>query len=308
MRIDDLRWFTVLARTGHATDAAIRLGVPQPTLSRVIRRLEEDLGVDLFDRPGRRIVLNHFGQALLARAEPLLADWDAARRELAELAEPDTGQVRLGFLASLGAWLVPQVLGAYRTRYPEVEVHLRQEGADALVADVREARLDLALTSPRPAGTDLRWRPLHTERLFLTVPSGHRLATRPRVRLADLSQERFIALEAETGLRHITDALFRRAQVVPDVAFESSDLGTVRAMVQAGLGVAIAPVPPRALLSGGLAYVPLADEGARRVIGLVLPRRRSVLPVVLRFSDLAVELGRAVRGQHAVPAPGSVPE
>jgi DNA-binding transcriptional LysR family regulator len=292
MLVEDLRWFTVLARTQHATDAAARLGVPQPTLSRAIRRLEDDLGVALFDRPGRRIVLNRFGQALLPRAEGVLAEVDAARREVTTLADPGVGRVRLGFLASLGAWLVPEILGRHRREYPEVEVQLRQEAADALVADVREDRLDLALTSPRPQGNDLRWQALHTERLYLTVPSDHRLADRTRVRLAEVAGERFVALDAETGLRHITDALFRRARLTPDVALESSDLGTVRAMVQAGLGVAIAPVPPPALRSGGLTYVPIADQGAQRVVGLVLPVRRTVLPAVRRFSEVAIELSR----------------
>jgi LysR family transcriptional activator of glutamate synthase operon len=292
MVLDDLRWFTVLARTEHATDAAARLGIPQPTLSRGLARLEAEFGVPLFDRPGRRLVLNRFGEALLRRVARALGELDAARQDLAALADPDVGHVRLGFLPSLGGWLVPQIIGTHRRHHPRVDIQLKQASADVLVVDVRDDTLDLGLTSPRPAGDDLLWRPLHTERLYLTVPNDHRLAPRGRVRLVEAAAERFIVLEAETGLARITDGLFHRAGVVPDVAFVSSDLGTVRAMVASGLGVAIAPVPPAVLRSGGLAYVPLADDGAQRVIGLVQPARRSVLPAVQQLADIAVELGR----------------
>lgn len=283
MDVDELRWFLTLAGTEHVTDAAAALQVSQPTLSRALARLERELGAPLFDRHGRRLRLNVYGQTLREHAERAVGEIDQARAELADIADPDRGQVRLAFLHSFGAWLVPDLLRGFRTEAPGVRFVLQQGYGEAIVTAVREGRADLAVTSPRPAGGDLGWHRLQEEKLYLAVPPGHRLAARARVRLASAAAESFIALDPSTELRGLTDALCRRAGFTPAIAFESAELATVRGMVAAGLGVAVSPRPADAG-EGGPVYVALADADARRTIGLAWAAGRPQSPAVARFA------------------------
>jgi DNA-binding transcriptional LysR family regulator len=281
VNIDELRWFLALAETEHVTAAASRLHLSQPTLSRALARLERDLGTELFDRDGRRLRLNQYGRILLEHATRALAEVNTARQRIEALADPDTGVVRLSFLHSFGAWLVPDLLRGYRAHAPGVRFALSQDVAEVVVASLREGRADLALTSPRPDGDDLAWHPVHRERLYLAVPPDHRLAGRRRVSLAAVAAEPFIVLRADTGLRRITDQLCRAAGFEPTVALDSSDLATVRALVGAGLGIAVVPESHLADEPGGPVYLSLTDAGAERAIGLCWVAQRALpLPAV----------------------------
>nr|WP_277349825.1 LysR family transcriptional regulator [Planosporangium thailandense] len=285
-----MRWFLALAKTEQVTAAAHELYLSQPTLSRALARLERELGAPLFDRDGRRLRLNQYGRILREHAGRALAELDTARRRIDALTDPDTGLVRLAFLHSFGAWLVPDLLREYRARAPRVRFALSQDVAEVVVASLREGHADLALTSPRPDGDDLAWHPVHSERLCLAVPPDHPLATQRRVPLASVAAEPFIVLRADTGLRRITDQLCRDAGFEPTVALDSSDLQTVRALVGAGLGIAIVPEPhapePHATDEpAGPAYLTLTDAGAGRTIGLCWVAQRPLSPPVVAFRD-----------------------
>jgi DNA-binding transcriptional LysR family regulator len=283
VNIDELRWFLALAETEHVTSAANRLYLTQPTLSRALARLERELGTALFDRDGRRLRLNQYGRILREHATRALAEVDTARHRIEALTDPDTGLVRLSFLHSLGTWLVPDLVREYRAHAPRVRFALSQDVAEVVVASLREGRTDLALTSPRPDGEDLAWHPVHRERLCLAVPPDHRLADRQRVPLSALAAEPFIVLRADTGLRRITDELCHDAGFEPTVALDSSDLATVRALVGAGLGIAVVPEPHLGDEPNGPVYLQLTDTSAHRTIGLCWAARRPLPAPVVAF-------------------------
>src|ERR1700759_1625830 len=137
-----LRQFAVVAREEHLTRAAELLGVPQPTLSRSIARLEAELGVALFTRPGRSIRLTRHGRQLLAAAGGTLADLAAPLRELAAEADPLSGRVALGFLHTLGPEAVPRLLRDFRGGHPRVRFALVQDSAQGLLTRLRSGDLD----------------------------------------------------------------------------------------------------------------------------------------------------------------------
>nr|WP_275941296.1 LysR family transcriptional regulator [Planosporangium flavigriseum] len=280
-----MRWFLTVADTEHVTAAASDLYLSQPTLSRALARLEREVGTPLFDRDGRRLRLNQYGQILREHTARALAEVDTARQRIDALTDPDTGLVRLSFLHSFGAWLVPDLLRGYRAQAPGVRFALFQDVAEVIAASLREGRTDLALTSPRPDGDDLAWHPVHRERLCLAVPPDHRLATRRRVALAAVADEPFIMLRADTGLRGITDRLCRAAGFDPAVALDSSDLQTMRALVGAGLGIAVVPEPHLGDEPNGPVYLPLTDPGAERTIGLCWVAQRPLPAPVAAFRD-----------------------
>ncbi|MDN3060030.1 LysR substrate-binding domain-containing protein [Streptomyces sp. SRF1] len=223
-----------------------------------------------------------------------IGEIDGAEQRIASLVDPDRGTVALGFLHSYGTWLVPDLLAGYRRIAPATNFELRGAAADAVVDDVHQGRLDLGLTSPRPAGDDLRWTPLQDEPLCLLVPSGHRLARRRSVKAAELSEEEFVALQPVFGLRQVTDRLCTAAGFRPRITMECTELSTLRALVAAGLGIALVPAKGSPSGPGDQAVaVPLKDPEARRTIGLVAPAEGPRAAAVVRFYDYVCSTAHA---------------
>jgi LysR family transcriptional activator of glutamate synthase operon len=283
--VDELQWYVVLAETEHMTEAAARLNVAQPTLSRALARLERRLGTPLFDRVNRRLRLNRYGEILLEHARRCLTEMNSASDRIASLLDPDRGTVRLAFLHSVATWLVPELLGRYRQQVPGVRFELRQEPAHEIIADLRAGHVDLAVSSPRPEGVDIGWQPLHREQLCVAVPRDHPFASRGRCDLSAVAGEPFVALRPGYELRELSDELCSLAGFAPTVAFESSEISSMEGLVAAGLGVAVVPMPRAHRESPGVAYLPLTDTGAHRMIGLVWLRDRPAPPVATRFAE-----------------------
>ncbi|WP_258052713.1 LysR family transcriptional regulator [Streptomyces sp. Ru73] len=239
-----LAQFEAVARHEHVTRAAYELGMPQPTLSRAIVRLEEELGVALFARHGRTLSLSPAGRAFLASVERALSDIERAAESVRADADPAAGKVAFGFLHTLGSETVPGLLRAFRADHPKVRFQLVQTYGEAMLDRLRAGDLDLCLTSPVPDAPELVARRLDEQKLRLVVPDDHALAGRKRIRLAEAADELFVSLEPGFGLRRITDALCAEAGFTPKVAFEGEEAETLRGLVAAGLGVALLPPPP----------------------------------------------------------------
>lgn len=287
---EDLEWFTTLAELERVSAAAQRLHIAQPTLSRMLGRLERRLGVELFDRHGKRIELNDFGRLYYEHVRRARAELESAQQAIADRINPAKGVVRLSFLHSFGSLLVPQLIGEFRRTAGRVEFTLHQDAAEVITRQVLDGEADLAIVSPRPARKGLAWRSLLRQPLVLAVPADHRLAGRRQVRLADLADAEFITMHPGYGMRRIFDELTAAAGVRPRIAFESSDLITVSGLVAAGLGVALMPLeepmPP------GVAIVALADPGAIREVGLIWSATVSHADAVRRFRDFAADWSR----------------
>ncbi|BBY28809.1 LysR family transcriptional regulator [Mycolicibacterium sediminis] len=285
MHLEELQWFVVLAETEHVTEAAAELGISQPTLSRALARFEEQAGTPLFDRVNRRLRLNPYGRIMVEHARRSLAEMQSATERIAALRDPDTGRVRLAFLHSLANWYVPEQLRRFREAAPGIGFDLFQGPAHEITERVLTGRADVAITSPRPAGSGFTWHRLYAERLCLAVPRGHRLASRARVRMSAAAGEPFVALEQPFGLRLLTDALWAEDGIEPEIVFEATEIPTMEGLVAAGFGVAVVPLPREGTeATAKVVHVPLTNVGARREVGLVWDRDRTPSPPTERFT------------------------
>jgi DNA-binding transcriptional LysR family regulator len=283
-----LRQFVAVAHEEHLTRAAELLGVPQPTLSRSIARLEAELGVPLFARPGRSVRLTRHGRLLLEGAERAVAALAGHLQLLADEADPAHGRVALAFLHTLGTEAVPAMLRDFRAVNPGVRFALVQGSADVLLARLRAGEVDLCLTAPLPDEPGMVARPLDSQRIDLVVPAGHRLARRRGVRLAEAAAEDFICLKAGYGLRAITDELCRAAGFEPRIAFEGEEAATCQGLVGAGLGVSLLPATGSAAADPEVVAVKITAPRAARTIGLVWMAGRPLVPPVAAFRDFAL--------------------
>jgi LysR family transcriptional regulator, transcription activator of glutamate synthase operon len=296
MNTDELRWFAALAERQNMTATARELHISQPALSRAVARLETAVGVPLFDRRGRVLALNHHGRRYLEHVRRALEELDAGAAAVAEVADAERGELRLWFLHTLGSWLVPALVGAYREEHPKVRFRLAQRGAPALLAGFAAGDADLVLMGPRPAARRLAWQRLVTEPLLLAVPPRHRLAGRSRIRLEEVADEPMVAMRPGNALRTLTDGLCRAAGFEPRIAFEGDEVATLRGLVAAGLGVAVVP-PPRVAAEAVVTATPhlrIRDDGAERDLGLVWDAERQETPVVAAFRAFVLRRGRAL--------------
>jgi DNA-binding transcriptional LysR family regulator len=286
-----LAQFAAVARLEHVTRAAAELGMPQPTLSRAVARLEQELGVPLLAREGRTVRLTRAGRIFLAAVERALSEVERGAEAARAEADPTGGRVAFGFLHTMGSEAVPMLLRGFRAEHPRVRFQLVQDYTDSMLQRLREGELDLCLVSPRPEGPELTARRLGEQRLRLVVPADHRLAGRQRVRLGEVAEDAFVTLEPGYGLRRITDALCAEAGFTPRISFEGEESETLRGLVAAGLGVAV--LPPATVARPDVAELQLSSPGARREISLTWVTGRPLTPPAEAFRGYVL----SVRGQ-----------
>ena len=285
MNLDELHWFVVLAETEHVTEAAAALRISQPTLSRALARLEQQVGAPLFDRINRRLTLNAYGRIMVEHARRCTDEMHAAVGRIAALRDPDTGTVRLAFLHSVASWYVPELLRRFRAEAPNVQFDLHQGAAPEITQQLWTGRADLAITSPRPTNAEFGWHELYVESLCLAVPRGHRFAGRSPLKLQEIAVEPLIALPHGFGLRQLTDELWADAGAAPRIAFEAMEIPAVEGLVAAGFGVAVVPEPRPGRGEPMCEYVPLSHPHAQRRIGLAWVPHRVLPPAADRFAD-----------------------
>jgi LysR family transcriptional regulator, transcription activator of glutamate synthase operon len=282
MLMRDLAWVVALAEREHVTETAAVLRVPQPTLSRALARVEEELGARLFERGPDGVHVTPTGEVVVEAARALTNRYQQLVADLDTLLDPDAGVVRLAFLDSMATSLVPRLLRAFRAEAPRMRVLLRQEPGHEMLRDLEAGAVDLAITSVRPPGP-YGWHLLADERLALIVPGGHRLARRRVVRLEELAGEEMVTTPVGFGFRVLTDGLLRDAGVTPTVSFESQELSTIEGLVAAGLGVAI--VPETFVGLSGTIGVRIRAAAAHRTVGLTWRTDRALSTPARRFRD-----------------------
>jgi DNA-binding transcriptional LysR family regulator len=285
MRIDEIAQFRALAAEGHPALAAEALGVSQSTLTRSLARLEQEMGVELFDRRRGHLELNQYGEILLAHAARAESELENARARIEALRDPSGGTVSVAYVSSFGGWLIPRVVSEYRGLFPDIRFVLRGGTADTVLDALRDGAADIAFLSPDPRDQDIEWHPLTAERLVLGVPEGHPLAGREDVSVPDLEQYDLVALRTGSGLRHIADAYFSAHGVVMSPVVEVTELSTLRGLVRDGVGVALIPDTPA---EPGIVAVPLRDE-ATRIIGIARNRTRSQSAATAQFARFVRE-------------------
>ncbi|GII23922.1 LysR family transcriptional regulator [Planosporangium mesophilum] len=268
MQLQQLRYFVAVAKTRHFTQAAEKVGVAQPSLSKQIHSLEADLGAPLFERGRGNVVLTAAGETLLPLAIRILADVDTARREVGNLVGLRRGRVRLGATPSLCVSLVPRLLRRFHSEFPEIELYIEEGGSQDLVRNLGQGGLDLALIVQPTDGADpaLLTEPLVRESLVvasttsLPTPDG-------ALRVTDLRDQPLVMFRAGYDLRDTTLEACRRAGFTPSFTVEGGEMDAVLSLVEAGLGAAVVP---GIVLAGrpSLVSTPLAPPGIPRTIAL----------------------------------------
>lgn len=293
-----LRQFIAVAEELHFHRAAARLNMSQPPLTTAIRKLEEEIGVELIERGNRTMGLTAAGRVFLEEARQTLRQAERSIAIARETAAGRTGLVRLGYVGSALYGCLPDAIRSFRDTHPEVRLELVEATSARQVERLREGALDLGLVIPPiPDDGDLSFQSFDEDRLSIALPWSHPLADVADLSVADLADEPFVLWPAAEGRGfHVkVIRLCTAAGFVPTVVQEAHGMHAVLSLVAVEAGVSIVPRSMADFRSDRIAYRPIADDEA--VFDLSFCFRRPVEnPAVQQF--LATAAAGADRAAH----------
>jgi DNA-binding transcriptional LysR family regulator len=279
-----MRYVVVLAEELHFSRAAERLMIAQPPLSQQVKKLEVQLGAELFRRTKRRVELTEAGRVFVEEARRTLAQAELTLRATQRAARGEIGRLAIGYAGSAAHRVLPSVMTRFRRQHPGVEIQLREMTTGEQVAALLGRRIDVGFVRPPVAEAALSVCVLVEEQFVAVLPRTHRLARLGRVPIGRLSGERFILFPRHMGPRLYDPivAACQRAGFSPAVVQEAMHVPTIVGLVSAGVGVALLPESVRQLRWAGVAYRDLADCTARTAIA-VASRPADESPAVRSF-------------------------
>jgi LysR family hydrogen peroxide-inducible transcriptional activator len=271
MNLRDLRYLVALADHRHFGRAAEASFVSQPTLSTQLRKLEEQLDVQLVERNSRQVLLTAVGQQVVSRARAILREVDAIRDLARAAREPEAGLLTLGVFPTLGPYWLPHAVPVIRARFPKLTLHLIEQRSVQLVELLDQGRLDAAVLAEPVPHPGFSHRALFDEPFVLAAARDHPLAGRRQIRSSELKGQDLLLLEDGHCMREQALAVCSLSGALEAAAFRATSLETLRQMVAANGGLTLLPklaVLPPVPAHPGLRLVPFAGIGPRRRLAL----------------------------------------
>lgn len=280
MTLQELKYLVALADHGHFGRAAESCFITQSTLSTQIKKLEEYLGVTLFDRSLKRVTPTPIGREILAAARSIVEDAERIRELAKHAQDPMARTVHFGVIPTLGPYFLPHALTLVHKKHPELRLLLREEMTPQIIKHLAEGKLDAALLALPVDDDGLRVEPLFHEPFFAAVPADHTLAEKKNIKVKELLKEKLLLLDEGHCLRdQALDVCGLRGDSREEV--RATSLETLRQMVGMGLGLTLLPAlavdaAPRPGKKS-VVTVPFALPAPGRTIGLVW-RKRAPFP------------------------------
>lgn len=307
LNIRDLAYLCAIAEYQHFGRAAQACAITQPALSERIRRIEDALGTVVFERTKRSVLLTPAGQSIVDRARNILHEAEAIDAMARAPPEPLSGEFRLGVIATLGPYLIPQLLGALRRRYPSLRLHLTEGLTENLLDELTAGTLDAVLAALPIRRPELRAKALFFEPFWLAAPRDHPLARKTPVTSRDLRGEQMILLQEGHCLSGQALDLCPSNRRHNAARLQSTGLETLRHMVASGSRYTLLPwlaVGHRPPLQEYIHYQPLADQRAGRSIALVWRTTFARQQDITSFAALVADhLPDGLRSLADQPAP-----
>ncbi|MDK8192219.1 LysR family transcriptional regulator [Paenibacillus sp. UMB7766-LJ446] len=284
MELTQLEYFLTVARLQHMTMASKALNLTQPALSHAISKLENELGVPLFERNGRNVQLNRYGHMFSKWVEEALKNIQNGIQEIDEWSNPETGVVHVSYLNILGVDLVPSIIRDYQAHHPKVRFDLYQGNHGDINEYLDKGTSDMLITSKESTLDNHEWIAIRKLPLFIVVPAKHHLANRSSLSLFELSGEPFVGLKKNCGLKATITTRFKDTNFELASTYDAEDLITVAGFIKAGLGVSVLP-QTLGLMLDGLVWIPIEENGWEWEVVLKWRKDRYLSPAAKRLID-----------------------
>lgn len=242
MTLRELQYLIVLNQTRHFGQAAEACFVTQPTLSTQIRKLEDELGVQLFERNQRHVIPTPICQSITERAQHILNEVEQIRETARQACDPEAGTLRLGVFPTLAPYLLPHVVPGLRDRFPRLQMLLTEEKTDTLIEQLEKGELDCAVLAEPVEQHTLTHAPLFEEPFMVALPDDDKLTRKKALSIQDLADRNVLLLDEGHCLRQQALDVCQLAEAHERSDFRATSLETLRQMVAAGVGMTLLPM------------------------------------------------------------------
>lgn len=287
MTLHQLRYFIELSYTLHYTQAAEKLNISQPSLTYAINQLSEKLGAPLFNKDGKTITLSEIGEAFLPYAESALSILEQGEQAVEMMLNQTGGNISLGYIYTVSFDVIPKLIDDFYLYRGDRNIHfsLQVGMTDMLIDNLTKGNID-AVVAPLPETRNeaIESLPIFKQDLFLMVFNEHPLATKEFVTIDDLRNEKIIMINKKTNLFILTDAMFKKYNVIPETEFIVDECNSMAAFVGANLGIAIMPKIP-SLDNFKVVAVPFKDDIMQRTIYLLWNKYAAPTSALRSFLD-----------------------
>ncbi|AJZ60954.1 LysR substrate-binding domain-containing protein [Paraburkholderia fungorum] len=299
MTLTELKYIVAVARERHFGRAAEACFVSQPTLSVAIKKLEDELNVQIFERGTSEVSVTPIGEQIVTQAQRVLEQTLAIKEIAKQGKDPLVGPLRLGVIYTIGPYLLPTLVKQMIKRVPQMPLMLQENYTVKLIELLKQGEIDVAIMALPFAETGLMLRPLYDEPFVVALPSGHAWENRPRIDAEDLKQETMLLLGSGHCFRDhvlgVCPELMRFSQNADGIqkTFEGSSLETIRHMVASGVGITVLPrmsvteVKPHAggIDAGLLSYVAFDEPVPDRRVVLAWRKSFTRMPAIEAICD-----------------------
>ena len=236
MELRQLEYFQMASRLKNITRAAERLRVSQPNITVAIKKLEGELGRQLFDRSQKQLSLTPEGAVFLGRVEVALRNIQDAVLEVNDYKQLQKGTIKIGIPPMMGAYLFPKIFSSFQRRYSHLDVYLHEEGSVAIREQLERDELDFGIIIIPDSSPNLQLLPMARSQVVCCVPADSALAARKAITLQDVEEHNLIMLKEGSFLRQTMLQKMKTAGVTPNIVLESNQVVTIMGLVASGVG------------------------------------------------------------------------
>lgn len=288
MNLYQLRYFSELGREQHYTRAAQNLNISQPSLSHAIAQLEEELGIQLFEKMGRGIRLTKYGSEFLKCVNRSLSILDNGIEDMQRHARGE-GLIRLGFLRQLGVEFIPTLVSRYSRQMSgyKVQFTFHADRTPELLDGLLHQKYDLVFCTRPTESEDFSCVPIERQDLVLIVPQDHPLASRTEIRLDETLKYPYIFFDNTTGLRFVIDELFQKVGKFPEIVYETDEEQIIAGLVSHSFGIAV--IPEIDLLNKlNIKKIPITYPVSEGNLYMIANKQFYLTPAVEHFRDFII--------------------
>jgi len=238
MELRQLEYFQMASRLKNITRAAERLRVSQPNITVAVKKLEAELGIQLFDRSQKQLSLTPEGAVFLNRIELALRNIQDAVVEVNDYKQLQKGTIKIGIPSMIGAYLFPKIFSSFQRRYSHLDIYLYEEGSMAIREQLERDELDFGIVIISGASQNLQLLPMSTNQILACVPPQSPLAEQSSVAFSDLEDTDLIMLKEGSYLRNLVLQKLKTANIDPNIVLESNQIETIKGLVASDVGAA----------------------------------------------------------------------
>lgn len=282
--------FITVYKSGSFTKAAEELHLTQSALSGLVRELESNLDLKLFDRTTRQLDLSVAGAQLLPAAMRVLSEAEVLSDEIKSLKNLEEGEVKIAVTQQLASAKLPQILAQFKALYPQIKLQVMDCSVEAIQESVRDTTVDIGIGPERALGYGLQQEPLFALPFHLVVPPNHHLSQHTRISWADIKNEPLITLDGSFTELLAEDLLQQSAKKLDSIEYKVRFMSTALSMVKYGLGLTLClPYVREWVAQNNLIMIPITSPEIRRKFFLYSRKNRNLSPAVQAFISLFVK-------------------